>query len=899
MRWPWRRRDEELDEEIRAHLAFEIEQRTGRGEAPEEAARSAMRDFGNIGLVKEVTRSMWGHGWIESVAQDLKYAVRGMCRTPGFTLTAMLILAIGIGANTSIFSIIDAALLRPLPFPDSDRLVTVVATRNGVPIGSPSELDVRDFRTASQCFQGMVFYDHWRKNISGIAGSDAPEEAVVGLVPAAYFELVGIRPVLGRIFSEAENTYGRHYVALISESLWKRRFALDPRVLGRTVRINAETYTVIGVTPDAIPSWMDHTSVPISIWTPFASPDQLTEASRADRGAFVLGRLNPGVSYRQAQAELDMLAGRLAQEHVADRGVGSRIEPLADTRAGPIRPILLMLWAAVGMVLAIACANLASLLLARNSARAREMAVRAALGAGRARLVRQMLVETLAVSFVGAVAGLGLSAAAQMALARSSASNSLPYTSASNLLGQFWSAAPDPRVLLFTLCISVATAALFGLAPAFVGARAALADTLKEGGRTGSAGPSRQRFRSLLVVTEIALSVVLATGAVAMAEGLAGLWRADPGFRPDHLLLSHMYIPPVRYPDSAAITRFCEALVRRVRSLPGVVDASITTGYPPVVGWRQMFTLPGVPVARFEDAPTAQFANVDEHYLRTMGIPLMAGRDLAESDSATGPAVAVINNSFARRYFPNQSPIGREISPGPPRGVAAPSLQSFGGATRRITIVGVARDFADHGVALPPDPLMITLFRQQPTLNFGFKDLAVRTTVDPESMVPAIAEALKTLDPDIPLGEVRTMAVHMSNQTADRRFTAALLGIFAGVGTMLAVIGVYGIVAYLVAQRTRELGVRVALGATSADIAWLVLRQGLGIGICGVAIGVSIAVPARLAFLRHISEAGASQSSMVAILVTAAAVLLAIILASAGPARRAVRIDTVDALRAD
>jgi predicted permease len=369
-------------------------------------------------------------------------------------------------------------------------------------------------------------------------------------------------------------------------------------------------------------------------------------------------------------------------------------------------------------------------------------------------------------------------------------------------------------------------------------------------------------------------------------------WRADPGFRTDHLLLSHIYIPPARYPDSPAISRFCEALITRVRALPGVVEASVTTGYPPVVGWRQMFTIPGVPVPRIEDTPTARFANVDEHYLRTMAIPLIGGRDLAASDTATSPPVAVINQEFARRYFPNRSPLGREIRPGPPPGIPAPALESFGSSSRPIKIVGLVRNFMNNGVSQPPDPQIITLFRQQPALNFGFKDLVVRTAVDPESIVPAVSREMKSLDEDIPLGEVRTMEAHMSNQTVDTRLAAVLLGLFAGLGTILSVIGVYGIVTYLVAQRTRDLAVRVALGAEPADILWLVLRHGLFIGASGVGLGMTGAL-----LLSRLFDA--AQSSPLVILGTAAAVLLAIGLASAAPARRALQVDPVQALRGE
>jgi predicted permease len=901
MRWLFRRRPraDELDEEIRNHLALEIERRIDRGESPVEAERAARREFGNVAMVTEVTRSMWRFAWIDEIARDLKYALRGMRKAPGFTLAAVLILALGIGANTTIFSVINAALLRPLPFPDGDRLVSLYATKNGQIMGSPSPPDLADFAAASQSFESMVLFDHWRKNLSGIAGSDAPEEAVVGLVPGSYFEVLGIRPILGRFFSESENQYGRHFVAIIRESFWRTRFSADPRILGRTLRINGETYSVVGVIPDVIPGWMDRTSLPIQVWTPFASPDAPTEDARGDHGFTALARLKRGVSYEQAQAELDTIALRLSQEYVLDRGVGVRLESLADTRGGPIRPVLLMLWGAVGLVLAIACANLAGLVLARNSARSREMAVRLALGAGANRILRQIFVETLALALLGGVAGLGVSAAAGVALTRMSTRATLPYLTGSNVLGQFWSATPEPRILLFTLCLSVLTAAAFGLAPAFTGARRALSVSLREGGRTGTDGPSTQRFQDALVIGEIALSVVLVAAAAVMVSAILRLWRAEPGFRTDHLLLAHIYIPPSRYPDSPAITQFCERFIRRVRTLPGVQDASVTTGFPPVVGWRQMFTIPEFPAPRFEDVPTARFANVDEHYLRTMGIPFVAGRDLAESDTEGLPPVAVINEAFARRYFPNDHPVGWEILPGPPPGVLAPLLSSFGGSRRPIRIVGVVKDFMNNGAALPPDPQIVTLFRQQPAVNFGFKDLVVRTTIDAESIVPALSRELKSFDEDIPLGEVRTMEANMSVQTADTRLAATLLGLFAGLGMILAVVGVYGIIAYQVARRTREFGIRLALGARSADIVSLVLRHGLFIGLAGVSIGIACAFAVDRALQRYLASTGAPRSSLLAVFGTAIGVLVAIVLAGVAPARRAVRVDPVLTLRCE
>jgi len=896
MRWPWRRklRERDLDEEIQAHLALEIQQRIEGGLTPADAESSARRAFGNIALVEDATRSAWGYGWLDSFLQDVKYAFRLMRKSPGFTVVAVLTLALGIGANTAIFSAVDAALFRPLPFAGSDRLVRLFSTRNGVRLGGLSRLDMRDFAAGARSFEGMVVYDRWRKNVR-IGSASEPEETVIGLVSGTYFELLRIEPILGRVFTTEESVYGRHYVAAIGAGLWRRRFASDPQILGKTLRINGETYSIVAVLPDVVPSWMDQTNAPISIWTPYVSPDMWAESTRAGRDDVCLARLKPGVSYDQARAELTTLAGRLAVEHPVDRGIGVAIEPLADTRAGSVRTLLLMLCGAVTMVLLIACANLAGLLLARNSARARELAVRAALGAGRWRLLRQLLMETLVLFLAGGVAGVGMAWAAGRALARLKSAENLPYTSASKALPQFWSAGLDLRVLAFALGVSIVTAILFGLAPAFTATRPPLVDPLKEGGRSGTAGAGRQRFRRLLVIGEVGLSLVLVFAATLLVQTMLRLERRDPGFRADHLFLAHVFIPPARYPDSDAISGFCDAFSERLRAIPGVIDASVTTSYPPSLPWKQMFTIPGSSVSPAEDVPVTRFAAVDSRYISTLGFTLSSGRDFAQTDTSTSSPVAVVNEEFVRRYLGNRNPIGLELSPGPPEGVPPIPLEDFGSSKRRITIVGVVRNFVNDGLARAAQPQLFALYRQLPGLNFGFKDIVVRTSTNPDGIAPAVARELRALDAEIPLGEIQTMETHMGSDTADRRFAAVVLGLFAGLGIALAVIGAYGVVSYLVSQRTQELGVRVALGAGSSDILWLVLRYGFSIGLAGVALGLAGAVAVRrsLAGLLY----GVAASDPWTNVFAAAVLLLVIVAASAVPAARAMRIDPVEALR--
>jgi putative ABC transport system permease protein len=899
VRWPFRRRsrEQDLEDEILAHLAMEAQHRIDRGESPTDAERAARRDFGSVALAQEVTRTMWTGNQAASIARELRFAVRSLRKTPAFTAVAVLTLALGIGANTAIFTLVDDALLRPLPFPHSDRLVRILSTKMGAPTGGPSPMDLRDFARDARSFDGMVVYDHWRKNVGGISGADEPREMVVGLVPRAYFELLGIRPILGRLFTSQEDEYGKHYVAIVSDAFWRNRFASDPDVLRRTLRINGETYSIVGVVPDIIPGWMDGASASVSLWTPFAFPEAWTEATRGQRDFSSIARLKPGVPYEQGRAELAALASRLAQEHPVDRGVGATLEPLADTRAGPVRPVLLMLSGAVGMVLLIACANLASLLLARNSARYREMAVRAALGASRWQLLRQLLLETLVLSSAGGVVGLGLVCGAGIFFSRANPSGAMPYIASFNVMAPFWSATPDARVLLFTFAASIATAILFGLAPAFSGTRVSLADSLREAGRNGTTGAARLRFRNLLVVAEVALSMILIVAAALLTQTMVRLARRDPGFPADHLLLAHVYVPPVRYPDAEAITAFCDRFGERLRAMPGVRDASITTGFPPLIGWHQMFTVPGRPASRAEDVPTTRFAAVDARYLGTLGLALVTGRGLSESDTSAAAPVIVVNEEFVRRYFPGQNPIGRQIHPGPPPGVTAPAFGDFGHSTRDITVVGVVRDFLNRGLSLPPGPQAFALFRQFPGVNFGFKDVAVRTAADPESLLPAVARELRALDPDMALGEVRTMETHLGSQTADTRFITVLLGLFAALGTLLAVIGAYGVIAYFVAQRTHELGVRVALGASSRDILYLVLRNGIAMGLAGVLLGVIGAIVVRQSLSRLLYGVSASDPFTIG----GAAVLLlsAIVAASAIPARRVLRIDPLQALRSE
>jgi predicted permease len=832
----WQRRDREmeLDRELESHLDLEAEEQLESGLSPREARYAAQRAFGNTTLVREDLHAIWQTIWLERLASHIKYAARSLRKNPGFTVVAILTLALGIGANTAIFSAIDALMLRPLPFSSPDQLVRIYSTKNGTRIGGlasaggPSPMDVRDFAQLNHSFQEMVTYDTWRKNVSFGSSGGEPEQMRVGLVPAAYFEVLDVHPIMGRLFTEEENQEGKNYVAAISARLWKDRYAGDSAILGSKIRINDEPYTIVAVMPDAIPEWLEPWRPGlVEVWTPFAFSDLWSEGSRATRGYCALARLKPGVSLKQGEADLSTIAAGLAAAHPVDQGIGVLVARVSETRVGELRPMLFLLMGAVSLILLIACVNLANLLLARNSARQRELAVRAALGAGRGGLVRQLFAETLLLSLIGGAVGLAL---AQMGLA-------FVARTRPEGLSQLASMGIDWRVLAFTLLVSLATSLLFGVAPALTGTRLNLVDSLKQGGRSATSGRPAQRLRSLLVVTEMAMSLMLLVGATLLVRSIIGLQHQRLGIRQDHLLKGHIYVPGVRYPDPGAITRFCDQFAARVRAVPGVIDSTITTVYPPNDGWTQMLGIPGHPVTRVQDIPSAQFGVADSHFLRTLGIPLIHGRDFAESDGVATPAVALISEGFKRRYFPTEDPTGRQIHIGPP-----PFLQIAPGAnitdSADVTIIGVMGDFRNAGLALPSEPQITVLYSQHPLVNYGFKDVVIRTASEPRLLLPEIRRQLHELDPDMPFAEVQTMDEIVEAQTGGQRFTTILLASFAVAGLALAVVGIYGVISFLVAQRKQELAVRIALGASRAHVLWLVLKQGLEMATFGAVIGL-------------------------------------------------------------
>ena len=816
--------------------------------------------------------------------QNFRYALRQLRRSPVFATIAVVTLALGIGASTVMFGVLNAVLLRPVPFADSNRLVRI-STQRGTILG-PSPMDLRDFAAQNHTFEKMAVYDVWRKNVSFSSGSTEPEQMRVGLVPAGYFEVLGIKPIIGRLFKDEENRWGNNFVTIISYSFWQTRFHGDPAVVGKVIRINDEPYSIIGVTPGEIPDfWVGTPPGKTELWTPFvpyvnANDTVWAESSRGDRGWAAIGRLKPGATIQQANADLDRIASSLAAQYPTDHGVGVKLQPLQEDQVRTLRPVLRLLMGAVVLILFIACSNVANLLLARNSGRTREIALRSTMGAKQSALLRQFTVENLILGLLGGALGCALAWWGCAIVARVHPAQ----------LPQLANVSIDFRVLAFALLISLLSSVIFGTVPALANLKVSPAETLKEAGRSSTTSRRGKHLGRLFVASEIAFAVMLLIATGLLIQSLLRLQEQNTGFRPDHLLRTHLYLPPVRYPNTGSITRFCDEYTSRVRRLPGVQDATVSAASPPDDQWKQNFTIDGQPVSRIEDSPIAARNATDSHYLRTLGIPVIEGRDFSEFDTETSPPVALVNQAFVKKYFPAENPVGKQL-----RISVAQQLWSRNSTDEVFTVVGVIGNTMNRGPALPPMPHFTTLFRQTPDLNVGFKILIVRTALDPMQLATPIRQQLHSLDPNLPFAEVATIDELILQQTADRRYTTGLLALFAALGLLLAGIGVYGVVSYLVAQRTSEIGLRMALGAQRGDVLWLIVRQGVAMGAAGAAVGLFGAWVFRKAVAQLVF--GISPADPLTFFAAAALLVGLAAAACLAPARRAMKVDPIVALR--
>jgi len=806
--------------------------------------------------------------WLADLLHDLRYAVRLQRKNPGFTIVAVIALALGIGANTAIFSVVNTVLLRPLPYKDPERLVMVWedASRHGYPRDTPAAANYVDWRDQNQVFESMAAIADTSFNLTG-AGD--PERLEGRRVSANLFPLLGVDPQIGRVFTAAEDQPGAQRVVLLSYALWQRRFGGDPNIVGRALTLNGESHVVVGVMPARfqLPSSDDQA------WVPIAFTQQET-GNRGRHYLQVLARLKPGVSLTQAQSEMSTIAARLQQQYPQfNTELGAAVQPLQEHLVGDIKPALLILLGAVGLVLLIACANVANLLLARAAVRQKEIAVRVALGARRWRLIRQFLTESVLLSTLGGLVGLAIAYGGLVLLKAFIPEN----------ISQAREISIDLKVLGFTFLVSVVTGVVFGLAPAVQAARFNQIDTLKEGGRDAATGGGGKVLRGLLVTAEVAISLVLLIGAGLLINSFLRLRNVDPGFRTDNLLTMKIVLPQPKYAEIERRSAFYTGLIQRVQSLAGVRSAAVTTNLPL---YRQGNSI-GISIEGQPAPPPGQERIVvtriiSPGYFDTMGIPLLRGRQLTDQDTETTPNAVVISETMARRYWPGEDAIGKRIAAGRVR-----SPEDW------IQVVGVVKDVRQFELTAEPRPQMYLSYRQAGF--FDPRDLVVKTDVDPSSLAATVRKAVWEIDKDQPVSNIQTMEEILADSIARQRFSMLLLAIFAAVALVLAGVGIYGVMSYSVAQRTHEIGIRMALGAQTGAVLKLAVGYGMKLVIAGIVIGLISAfaltrVMSTLLF--GVTATDPATFTLISLLLIAVAAL-----ASYVPARRAARVNPIIALR--
>ena len=804
-----------------------------------------------------------------TLPKDVAYAARILRRSPGFTLTAVLTLALGIGANTAIFSVVNATLLRPLPFPHAERLVVLQNQYKaiGMDAAAASVADYIDYRKQRHLFSEVAAVDTGDFNLTG---ADRPERLQCGVTTAGLFAVLGVRPILGRTFTYEEDRPGNNQVVLLTDGLWKRRFGGDPGVLGRTIHLNGKPYTVVGIVPSIL-QWF----APLDAWIPSGfTPEQMSPAKRTNQFLFILARLQPDVSLARARAGMAafgrVLAKNFPDDYPPSVGWAIRVDSLDELLIGDVRGALLVLLAAVGFVLLIACANVANLSIARASGRMRELSIRAALGAARWRIARQLLTESVMLGVLGGAAG-ALLGSWGVSLLVAGGPQQLPRLDEVSI---------DGRVLAFTAAIALLTGLLFGLAPVMQVAAGNLHGLLKMGARGAGGSLRRHRTRSALVVVEVATSLVLLVAAGLLLRSFASLQKVDPGFRAQNVLTFGVSLPPGRYSTPAQTSGFFSALLERVTALPGVSTAGAVNPLPFSGDNRSgSFTIEGHVVPQGGAGPHADQRVVSPGYFTAMGIPLRRGRLLSDSDSHDAPLAVVVDEALAREYFKNQDPVGRHLRTG------------AGGPWATVTgIVG----HVQHN-ALDNTQRKATLywpFQQRPAQSLQF---VVHTASDPMALVSGIQQEVSSLDKDVPIFDVKTMDQRVSASLANRRFAAWLLAAFSGMALLLAAVGLYGVIAQSVAQRRREIGVRMALGAQSGDVLRMIMRQG-AVLVAGGLIAGTVAALGLTSLMKSLLFA-VKPSDPLTFASVAALLLMVALAATYLPARRATRLDPVTTLR--
>jgi putative ABC transport system permease protein len=873
-----RRRDRDLNDELAFHLAMRQADLERAGASPGDARLAARRLFGNVASLKEQTGDMWKFPSFESLVQDVRYAIRSLIKTPAFSVVAVLVLAIGIGANTAMFSLVDAMLLRGLPYQNADRLVLLIGNvqRATVERRGNSLPDHMDWRSKSTHFDDMAAYTTFTATLLGI---DDPERITIEGVSAPYFSLLGVAPAYGRTFREEEDAVpNRDYVVVLSDGLWRRRFGADPSIVNKTIQLSGRTYTVVGIMPPGFTGITDTAE----LWEPFMLAGFPID-NRSSRGFQTLARLKEGATVAQAQAELDAISAGLAAAYKTSNDKRAvEVSPLSVETFGQLRPILLTLMAAVSFVLLIACTNVANLLIGRSEARQKEIAVRTALGAGPARLFRQLITESCVLTLVGAAAGLGVAYAVVRALA---ASSPIQFPT-------FVQPGLNAPVLLFTIGVAIIGGVLLGLAPAMHSRMSRLTEGLKETAR-GTGGVRAQRLRAVLVVAEVAMAIVLFIGAGLMIRSGQKLSAVDPGFDTSGLLVVNVSMPrqaatpaPAPAPGQPApppppFVLSTRDLIERISAVPGVTSVGLSSNVPLTGDGPALFyTAEGDATTDAQTLPRAYWHRVSPAFFDTMRLPLKSGRTFTDADATPDGTNVIVSENVTRRFWPNQDAIGKRIKLGAPD-----SKNPW------LTIVGIASEAKLR--ALPAnataDPDLYL-----PALSRSPQTILVRTAGDPASLTSSVRNAIRQGQPSIAVFGETTMGELVESQTSASRFTTWILGLFATTALVLSVIGIYGVMSYLVTQRTREFGIRLALGATRLNVVSNVLRHGVTLVAIGTVIGIAATAGLYKLFSSMLFEVKAVDvSSALAILALVAAAVLACVV----PAIRATRVDPVTALR--
>jgi putative ABC transport system permease protein len=860
--------ERELDREVRSHLALIQDDLERRGMPSAEARLAAQRRYGGIEQAKELHREARTFMWIERTLKDIRFGIRTLLRNPGFTLVATVTLALGIGANAAIFSVVKAVLLEPLAYKDAGRLVTLL--HNGTnPVSVANYIDWRD---QNRSFESTAAAEAWGPNITG---DGEPERIRALQVTQNLLPMLGVRPLLGRVFAAGEDQKGSEQKVVLSYRLWQRRYGGSPDVLGKAITLNGRPYEIVGVMPASFrfaPFWATRAE----LWAPLAFGDRLTK--RGGSSLRIFARLKPGVSLAQARADVAAITARLEQEFPGtNRNV--LVTPLMENVAGKIETPLLLMLGAVGFVLLISCANVAHMLLARASSRQKEIAVRTALGAGKGRVVAQFLTESLLLSFLGAALGLVLAIWGTKALVALSPAN-IPRVEAVSV---------DLGVLLFLLAVTALTALLFGLAPAIHAASGGLTGALKEGGRGGSDGAGRSRLRTILVVSEFALAFMLLIGAGLTLRSFHALQSLDPGFNPSRVVSLVVSVAGSAEAEPGRRETFYRQVLQQVREVPGVESAG-AINHVPLAGdnWGWTFVVEGRPKPRPGEYPGATYRIAMPGYFETMRLPIRRGRALTSGDDSRAPGVVLINEQAASLYWPGEDPIGKRIS----------FDSDSGDHPTWLTIIGITANAKIRDWAAPPQPevyLAALQNRDFLTRGGGYITLVVRSQADPVNLVPSIRRAIWSLNPNLPISEVITMGQAIEEATAEPRFEMLLFSTFAAVALLLAAVGIYGVMSYSVSRRTHEIGIRMSLGASTGTVLWNVVRHGIVQAVAGTLAGAAGAF--LLAGLMTRLLYGVTPTDPVTFAAAALFLILIALLAAFIPARRATRIEPVIALR--